>query len=82
MKKTYMTPEIYVESFSLTQSIAYGCTAQNMGLGKPASADAQSCGWDIGGSVYFAYSNAKICTAGEAEIVCYNAPVGNVIFGS
>lgn len=82
MKKTYMKPDIYVESFSLTQSIAYGCTAQNLGLGKPGPVDANSCGWVIEGQTYFAYGNVEICTAGEAEIVCYNAPNGNVIFGS
>ena len=82
MKKTYMKPDIYVESFSLTQSIAYGCTAQKNGFGTPSSSDPNTCGWDVNGITYFAYGVNPGCTAGEFEYVCYNAPNGNVMFGS
>ena len=53
MKKTYMKPALYVESFGLTQSIASNCTAQNNGLGQANHAMSQVCGWEFMGQNYF-----------------------------
>ena len=82
MKKTYMKPDIYVESFSLTQSIAKGCTAEVHDLGKPSQGNPEVCGWDFDGQTYFTYGVLPDCTAGEIELVCYNAPNGNIMFAS
>ena len=82
MKKTYMKPDIFVESFSLTQSIASGCTAQKYGLGTPSSSNPQSCGWDYNGVTYYSNGLNPDCNANELVLVCYNAPNGNVMFGS
>lgn len=82
MKKPYMKPSLYVENFSLTQSIAAGCTAQKMGVGTPSYSSVTSCGWDFRGQTFFAYGLNPDCTAGELEIVCYNAPNGNIMFAS
>lgn len=82
MKKTYVKPSLYVESFGLTQSIAAGCTAQNSDLGTPSHAMPQFCGWDFMGQTYFSAGVNEDCKAGEIEIVCYNAPNGNIMFHS
>ena len=82
MKKTYMKPSLYVESFSLTQSIAKGCTAQKFGVGTPSQGNEIECGWDFDGQTYFTFGVNKDCTAGEIELVCYNAPNGSIMFAS
>ncbi len=83
MKKTYMKPALYVESFGLTQSIASNCTAQNNGLGQANHSMSQVCGWEFMGQNYFSVGvTTKGCEAGEIEIICYNAPNGNIMFES
>lgn len=82
MKKPYMKPSLYVENFSLTQSIAAGCTAEDNGLGKPALSYASTCGWSLGGQTFFTAGVQDYCTAGDLEFVCYNAPNGNIMFAS
>lgn len=82
MKKPYIKPSLYVESFSLTQSIATGCTAQKNGMGDPSFSYASTCGWDFYGQTYFSNGVVSDCKAGEIEIVCYNAPNGNIMFAS
>lgn len=83
MKKTYMKPALYVENFELSQSIAAGCTAQKSGLGKASFYNPETCGWDFNGQTYFAYGTNPDCKdAGEIEVVCYNAPNGNIMFAS
>ena len=82
MKKTYLKPSLYVESFSLTQSIAKGCTAEVHGLGEPSINNSDTCGWDFEGMTFFAYGVNPDCVHGELELVCYNAPNGNIMFAS
>lgn len=82
MKKTYMKPALYVENFELSQSIAAGCTAQKAGLGTPSYSGGSVCGWEFLGQTYFANGINPDCEAGEIEIVCYNAPNGNIMFAS
>lgn len=85
MKKTYMKPSLYVESFSLTQSIAKGCTAEKHGLGEPSHGNPEDCGWDFSGATFFTISVNDDCRdggMGELELVCYNAPNGNIMFAS
>lgn len=82
MKKTYMKPALYVENFSLTQSIAAGCTAHKNGPGEPSFSNPNTCGWDFGGQTFFTNGLNADCEAGELEIVCYNAPNGSILFAS
>lgn len=89
MKKAYNKPELFVESFQLTQSIASTCSVEWGGntLGKPGHNDQTSCGWDMGNMVMWTESVAqcttKIDEATEAFGLCYNTPNGgNSIFGS
>lgn len=82
MKKTYMKPALFVENFSLSQSIAAGCTAHKYDLGSPSSGDPNVCGWDYMGGTYFKAGMNPDCTLGDLELVCYNAPNGNVMFAS
>ena len=82
MKKTYIKPSLYVENFSLTQSVATGCTAQKNDLGKPSQAYEGICGWDFAGQTFFTAGINPDCTAGEADFLCYNAPNGSIMFAS
>ncbi len=87
MKKSYQKPAIYVENFSLSQSIAATCGQGNPDstVGKPTNADPYSCGWDDGVGVIFSVSN--VCNDVEdvdtpLDAGCYNNPNGGVhIFG-
>lgn len=72
MKKTYSKPSLRIESFSFSQSIANGCGSQPMG-GMPTVAGDGSCGWEIGGSVFF-NDGIAACAQGELPGLCYNAP--------
>ena len=81
MKKKYEKPGMYVENFSLSQSIAAGgCgAAQNPTLGKPSSADIHTCGWDVGGIITWINTPACNDLADENDPyagVCYNNPNG------
>lgn len=88
MKKKYSKPELYIENFQLTQSIAENCGAYDVGysLGTPGQGDKNSCGWDIGGLVIW-LDATRGCTEVYPDIdidgVCYNNPNGaHTIFGS
>lgn len=88
MKKTYQKPEISVERFTLSQTIAQSCGYVSGGSsGHPTHADKTACGWDDDyGDVF--WLNSDPCTTvvddsftnGE---VCYNNPSGGIsIFAS
>lgn len=85
MKEVYIKPQLHIEYFSLSQSIA-SCTGVTGGgntLGKPSHWDKTTCGWDVGG--YVIWTNVNNCPdeqAGEDEIiegVCYNNPSGDAV---
>lgn len=81
MKKSYVKPELYVENFSLAQSVATACgAAQKPGFGKPTYGDKTTCGWDTGGPVIWTAENAgcrdKRPENGVFPGVCYNNPNG------
>lgn len=89
MKKAYIKPEVFVESFALNQNIASTCGVPGGGntLGKPNHSDKTTCGWDMGN--FIAWVEAPACnmylsTDGDTPFgVCYNTPSGGVtIFGS
>lgn len=96
MKQIYKKPQLHIEYFSLSQSIAAGCGAVSGGnsLGQANHWDKETCGWKVGSDVYWAESsNACIGDGkipdeyadmpGVVEGVCYNNPEGgNSIFSS
>ena len=86
MKKVYQKPGMYVENFSLSQSIAFDCGADhNSSLGKPGYADKDHCGWDVGNAIIWNIGSQNCDFPGGDfyEGVCYNNPNGNnVIFNS
>lgn len=88
MKRNYQKPEIRLESFVLTQSIAMSCgfNPDNTSFGFPTHADRYSCGWSYGGEVIWISKDP--CSdeySPDLELggVCYNEPNGGVtIFAS
>ena len=89
MKRVYEKPGIYVENFSLSQSIADGCgAAHESTLGNPNHADKQNCGWDMGNLVIWTDATNTKCNFfleedTPFEGVCYNNPNGGAsIFAS
>lgn len=93
MKMKYTKPSIAVELFSLTQSIAVGCTAFDKDMGEPTHRTKYDCGWcDPAGEVLWD-TPVKCQGEGEDDTVqpldmpidglCYNNPDGSfVIFNS
>lgn len=88
MKKTYQKPEISVERFTLSQTIAQSCGYVSGGSsGHPTHADKTACGWDDGyGDKY--WLSQGVCDIEVEEDVsvgdyCYNNPNGGItIFAS
>lgn len=88
MKKAYQKPQISVEKFTLSQTIAQSCGYVSGGSsGYPAHADKNTCGWNDGyEDVYWLESSICKDVVGEDFSngeVCYNNPNGGVsIFAS
>lgn len=94
MKRTYCKPDLHIEYFTLSQSIAAGCGAAHWDelTGGPNHASKSTCGWtDSFGDVY--WSTPEACGNGgngyvvdedfEMDGVCYNNPNGgHSIFNS
>ena len=87
--KAYVKPQLQVEYFTLSQSIANGCNVPGGGttLGKPNHWDKATYGWDLGNWVI--WSDSAKCwneLAGPEENIvglCYNNPNGGcTIFNS
>lgn len=81
MKRNYQKPEIRLESFALTQSIAMSCgfDPNNTSLGFPTHADKTSCGWSDGIDVIWTTvgpCNDEYSPDIEVNGVCYNEPSG------
>lgn len=76
MKKVYEKPALYIERFTLAQTIASGCSPSNPDFGMPTQNSKEVCGWDIYGIEIF--TNPIICDFPTEELsgVCYNAPDG------
>lgn len=94
MKMKYTKPSIAVELFSLTQSIAVGCTAFDKNMGEPTHRTKYDCGWsDPAGEVLW---DTEVKCHVESDMdetlqptdvpvagLCYNNPDGSfVIFNS
>lgn len=89
MKETYVKPQLRVESFLLSQSIAASCGYRDdWYLGEPKHADKYSCAWDTNmGDVFWLESTHGCETVVGDEFtlgeMCYNAPEGKLqIFAS
>lgn len=83
MKKTYVKPEVYFESFELSANIAAGCGADVMG--KVTTHDIHSCGYNFNSKVIF--NTEGVCTHftqdGAEFGLCYDIPnADNKIFAS
>lgn len=89
MKGKYVKPQLNIEYFSLSQSIASGCGSVPGGneLGKPSHWDKASCGWAMGDTVVWTEENTGCNLKWGADdpwdAVCYNNPDGgNSVFSS
>lgn len=72
MKKTYVKPRVYFESFQLSANIASGCSLK---LGH----DAETCIWQDGVESIFAGTN-NLCTLtpDKANNICYDIPTAGL----
>lgn len=89
MRADYEKPMVYIDDFTVSQSIAAGCGAVAGGntLGKPTHWDKTTCGWNNGVDVLWTDANQecheKVPDYAEVDGVCYNNPGGgNSIFSS
>ena len=87
MKKVYMKPALVMESYDLTQTIASGCSAFEMGYGEPGTqSSADVCGWFDKGSQMMLFDMAvdgtKCQFPGEGVEICYNGTIGAIMFDS
>lgn len=75
MKKSYEKPVLYIERFTLTQTIAHNC-GENLNIGTATMTTKETCGWDVG--PYEIFMDAQICDRPTKHFdgVCYNAPAG------
>ena len=91
MKAVYKKPEIRIERFTLSQTIASCGAVQDSTLGGPNQGTKAVCGWVVGSEVY--WSSRPACDDGTGEVypegwdglegVCYNNPNGGTtIFSS
>lgn len=75
MKRAYEKPVLYIERFTLTQTIAHNC-GENLDFSMANHATKESCGWNVSGQEIF--MDPIICDLPTEEFagVCYNAPDG------
>lgn len=91
MKAKYTKPQLCVEYFSLTQSVAMACAWNSQvdtGLGYPTHGEPSSCAWVEPAAGEKIWMSTPICDGDYPENLdggnfCYNAPAGNVqVFAS
>ena len=86
MKAAYVKPALFIERFSVSQSIALGCTVGD-GLGKGNHGDKYTCAW-VMPSGKMPWITGTVCNdfyGAEDEFagLCYNNPDGGMtIFSS
>lgn len=76
MKKVYKKPEVHMEHFTLSQSIALGCGNP---IGTPTQGSKDTCGWSDGFENY--WLSPPACGDSypedfEIEGICYDNPSG------
>ena len=82
MKRAYEKPVLYIERFTLSQTIAHNC-GENLDFSMGTEKTKESCGWQVGAVEVF--MDPTICDFPTEffEGVCYNAPAdGHNIFNS
>lgn len=89
MRKVYKKPHLFMETFSITQSVATGCGAVGGGntLGKPTHWEKETCGWSFDNIIVWTDANNSCSIKWDKNdpymSVCYNNPEGgNNIFSS
>lgn len=92
MKKKYVAPKIYIESFQLNQHLAGSCgagTKKGNEFGRPLLYTKRSCAWEdtgFGDTVFLIGMDVcdnQIHENQSYEAICYNSPTaGYSIFSS
>lgn len=91
LKETYIKPQLHIEYFALSQSIANCGAAHDSSLGVPTHWSKTDCAWKVGDALY--WSSVPACGESEDDVypegwedlkgVCYNNPNGGAtIFSS
>lgn len=76
MKKTYTKPVLNMESFSLSQTIAYGC-GNNLDFKYATHRNKYDCKWETGfGEAVFLTKDTCDIADEDYDGVCYNNPEG------
>ena len=76
MKRVYEKPVLYIERFTLSQTIAHNC-GENLVFSMGTEKTKESCGWDAGGVIIFMEGNPGcLLPTEEFAGICYNAPAG------
>ena len=82
MKRAYEKPVLYIERFTLTQTIAHNC-GENLDFSMGTEKTKESCGWQVGAVEIF--MDPTICDFPTEvfEGVCHHAPAdGRNVFNS
>ena len=79
MKKSYVKPQVYFESFQLSANIAAGCTPDFK-----VNYNVESCAWSDGVETIFVSSECSLKgnELEDAGKICYNIPFANSKFFS
>ena len=75
MKRAYEKPVLYIERFTLSQTIAHNC-GENLDFSMGTEKTKESCGWQVGAVELFMDPNVCDLSMEYFEGVCYNAPEG------
>lgn len=89
MKEAYVKPQLQVQFFALSQSIAASCSAglnskSDTTLGKPGLWGKGACGWEIdaGTILWTQDSNCTVILGPDDSldgVLCYNNPDGGLV---
>ena len=74
MKKVYKKPMIVIEEFSLTQTVAQGCS-DTIPKENLTNNNINTCVWELGGGeTVFVYPATCTMDGEEMGMACYNNP--------
>lgn len=78
--KEYVKPELFYESFELSEQIATGCSR---GFIAKQHSDENTCTYNLNGLILFSSENGDCKYTGEVDGFCYhNGGEGSTIFSS
>lgn len=73
MKKTYLKPQLAVENFSLSQTIASACGNVITGTGgQPNQSYVKACAFEYMSGITLFNDSGKGCTVDRLDYICYN----------